>query len=83
MIQNGQALRQKHAPSEFLQRDGEIDTLTPALGGGRGNLFEDVIVTGPSGAGKPSTTRCVLRKLKETTSPEKVSGRGIEEHVVA
>ncbi|NHN40063.1 AAA family ATPase [Halorubellus sp. JP-L1] len=65
MIQNGRALRQEHVPSELVHRDGEIDALTAALGGGRSNLFEDVIVTGPSGAGKTSTTRYVLRKLEE------------------
>jgi Cdc6-like AAA superfamily ATPase len=65
MIRNGRALRQEHVPSELVHRDGEIDALTAALGGGRSNMFEDVIITGPSGAGKTSTTRYVLRKLEE------------------
>lgn len=65
MIQNGRALRQEHVPRELVHRDGEIDALTAALGGGRSNMFEDVIITGPSGAGKTSTTRYVLRKLEE------------------
>jgi len=65
MIQNGRALRQEHVPSELVHRDGEIDALTAALGGGKSNLCENVVVTGPSGAGKTSTTRYVLRKLEE------------------
>lgn len=47
-----------------MHRDGEIDALTAALGGRR-RMFEDVVVTGHSGAGKTSTTWFVLRKLKE------------------
>ncbi|WP_227134632.1 Cdc6/Cdc18 family protein [Halorubellus salinus] len=65
MIQNGRALRQQHVPSELVHREGEVDALTASLGGGPSGMTENTIVTGPSGAGKTSTTRYVLRKLED------------------
>ncbi|GGL26000.1 cell division control protein Cdc6 [Halarchaeum grantii] len=69
MITNLRALEDAYVPRDLHHREGQINQMTAALeplvGGHAG---EDLFVFGPSGAGKTTTTRYVLRQLDREAS---------------
>ena len=69
MIIKREIFEEEFLPDEdFLHRHEELNELSRALDpAARGERAEDVLVSGPSGVGKTSTVRHVLRTLKRET----------------
>ena len=65
MITDARALRKSYVPQELHHREGQIDYLSSALRPiTDGDTGEDAFVFGPSGAGKTTIAKFVLRQLE-------------------
>ncbi|QCJ48535.1 AAA family ATPase [Haloprofundus sp. MHR1] len=65
MITDARALRSGYVPQELYHREGQIAKLSSALRPiTHGDIGEDAFVFGPSGVGKTTTAKFVLRQLE-------------------
>ncbi|AEH38859.1 Cdc6/Cdc18 family protein [Halopiger xanaduensis] len=68
MIDNARALKPSHVPSDLYHRDAKIGQLADALRPiADGDTGENVLIFGPSGTGKTTLARFVVRKLERET----------------
>ncbi|WP_207590486.1 AAA family ATPase [Halomontanus rarus] len=65
MITDARALRSSYLPADLHHRDGKINQLADALRPiTDGDIGEDAFIFGPSGAGKTTLAKYVVRKLE-------------------
>ncbi|MCU4744309.1 Cdc6/Cdc18 family protein [Natronoglomus mannanivorans] len=66
MITDARALRPSYLPADLHHRDGKIDQLADALRPiTDGDIGEDAFIFGPSGTGKTTLAKYVVRKLEQ------------------
>ncbi|MBV0925026.1 AAA family ATPase [Halomicroarcula limicola] len=64
MIKDATALRHGAVPQDLYHRDGQIDHISSILDPSSFEWAEDVCIFGPSGAGKTTIAKYVLRELE-------------------
>lgn len=68
MISDARALRPSHVPGDLYHRDAKIEQVAEALRPiADGDVGENVLIFGPSGTGKTTLARFVVRELERET----------------